>query len=156
MNWGQFDITSAFLILSIISSAGAASLLVYATIRARTRKSTYIGLEFPIQLYRQNEVGGQGWLSGVDAASSKKKLSQCPNCLMVDHAGARFCIRCGIPMQREIASPIGDTSQVEAQYEMQDGSTRVFGLSTWLNPETRLGVIVGIQRRGPLQSINET
>ena len=155
MNWGQFDISSAFLILSIISGVGAASLLVHATIRARRRKATHIGLEIPIQLLSENKIGGQGRHQGADATSPNRNLTQCPNCFMIDHASARFCIRCGIPMQQKVGLPIGDTSHVEAHYPMKEGSTRVLGFSTWLDPETRLGVIIGMQKRGPLQSINE-
>jgi hypothetical protein len=156
MNGAQFDISSAFLILSIVSGAGAASLLVYATARARTRKITCLDVGVPIQLYDEDRSTRQGPSSFEEATLPHRNLTQCPNCFMIDQAGARFCIRCGIPMQSQIEHPVGNIGHVESQFSMQEGSSRVLGFSTWLDPETRLGVIIGIQKREPLQSINET
>ena len=156
MSLGQFDISSAFLILSIISGVGAASLLVYATARARTRKTTYLSLGVPIQLYDQDDHSRRGWNQFNEATLPNRNLTQCPSCFMIDHANARYCIRCGVPMQPQIELPMGDIRHVEARYPEQNGSTRMLGFSTWLDRETRLGVIIGIQKRGPLQSINET
>ena len=156
MNWSQFDVSSAFLILSIVSSAGAASLLVYATARARARKITYLDVGVPIQLYDEDPSTRQGPSTFDEATLPNRNLTQCPNCFMIDQASARFCIRCGIPMQSQVERPVGNIRHGETQYSMQEGSRRVLGFSTWLDPETRLGVIIGIQKREPLQSINET
>ena len=155
MSLGEFDVSSAFLILSIISSGGAASLLVYATVRSRTRKVRYVSVGVPIQLYGEDNGSMQGQSSAREAGLHDENLTQCPKCFMIDHAEARFCIRCGIPMRRQVERPIGDFRYAETPHSIQEGSSRVLGFSTWLDPETRLGVIIGIQKREPLQYVNE-
>lgn len=44
----------------------------------------------------------------------------------------------------------------EARYLAQDESTRVYGLSMKVDPQTQIGVLIGIQNRELSQGINRT
>jgi hypothetical protein len=44
---------------------------------------------------------------------------------------------------------------VEAQYLAEDESTRIFGLSMRIDPKTRIGIIIGMQNRAPLEQVNK-
>jgi hypothetical protein len=155
MTWPQLDIGSAFLILSVVAGAGAAALLLYETARARSHRARYLDPTSPIQLYSEN--GGNGrepnLLDRVNLLN--RNLIQCPSCFNIDYANARFCIRCGMPMQSQVELPRSTIGDVEARYLVRDESNQMLGLSIRLDPETRLGVIVGLQRRQHPQSVNE-
>lgn len=155
MNWAQLDIGSTFLVLSVLAGAGAAALLLHAAARSRPRKATFIDSTLPVQLYSGSSADRRGPNLLDRVTLLNKNLVQCRNCSMIDYANARFCIRCGMPMQSQVEPLRGYIRDVEARYLAQDGSNRMVGLSIGLDPETRLGVIIGIQKREPPQSMNE-
>ena len=155
MNWPPLDVGSAFLILSVVAGVAAAALLIQAAARSRSRTGTYLDPTGAIQLYHENSGNGQG-LSLLDRVTLlNRNLTQCLNCHSIDHASARFCIRCGMPMQPQIEPVRGNIRDVEARYLVRDGSNQMLGLSIGLDSDTRLGVLIGLQKRERTVSINE-
>jgi len=155
MNWAQPDVGSAFLILSVIAGAAAAALLLHAAARSRPRTTTYFDPTGSIQVYGESGGNARGPNLLDRVTLLNKNLTQCANCFSIDYANARFCIRCGLPMQPQIEPVRGNIRDVEARYLVRDGSNQMLGLSIGLDPETRLGVIIGLQKREHLESINE-
>ncbi len=155
MNWPPLDVGSAFLILSVIAGVAAAALLIHAAARSRPRAATYFEPTGAIQLYGENRGNARG-LNLLDRITLlNRDLSQCSNCYSIDHASARFCIRCGMPMQPQIEPARGNIRDVEARYLMRDCSNQMLGLSIGLDSETRLGVLIGLQKRKRTVSIDE-
>ena len=155
MNWPPLDVGSTFLILSVVAGVAAAALLIQAAARSRPRTATYFEPTGAIQLYRENGGNARG-LNLLDRVTLlNRNLTQCLNCYSIDHASARFCIRCGMPMQPQIEPARGNIRDVEARYLVRDGSNQMLGLSIGLDSETRLGVLIGLQKRERTVSIDE-
>lgn len=155
MSWAQLATDSAFLILSILSGTGAAVVLLHGIAHSRPHNVSHSDPTLPSRLF--NEPGSQrrrpSLLDRITLLN--RNLIQCPRCLMIDSAHARFCIRCGTSMQSYGELPTDNMHSVEAQYLAQDESSRIFGLSMRIDPKTRIGVIIGIQNRAPPEQINE-
>jgi hypothetical protein len=156
MTWAPLTTQSAFLLLSVLCGTGAAAILLRDIARSRMRKTS----RGDLALYDQPhaEVGGRGKLSNLldRITLLNRNLIQCPSCFAIDHAHARFCTRCGTSMQSHEEMPTHNMHDVEARYLAQDESTRVYGVSMNVDPQTRIGVLIGIQNRELPQNINRT
>ena len=60
-----------------------------------------------------------------------------------------------MPMQQSSELPQVSMQSVEAQYLLQDGPNRLFGLSMKLDPKTRIGIIIGIQNQETPERVHE-
>jgi hypothetical protein len=156
MAWAPFTTESAFLLLSVLSGAGAAAILMRDIVRSKRQRTSYGDLA--LSDGPQGELGNRSqWSSMLDRITLlNRNLIQCPRCSTIDHAHARFCTRCGTSMQSHQEMSTYDTHAVEARYLAQDESTRVYGLSMNVDPQTRIGVLIGIQNRELPQNISRT
>jgi hypothetical protein len=146
-----------FLVLSILSGAGAAAVLVYSALRSKLRNVTRADLMEATQL--DIEPRSNKWRPNVldRITLLNRNLIQCPRCLTIDSANIRYCCKCGMQMQVHAHSefPRNDTQATVTQYVTQDGLTRVVGLSMRVDPKTRIGVIVGVQNQEPQEQLQE-
>jgi NADH pyrophosphatase NudC (nudix superfamily) len=132
MSLTDFISNNAALILSIVCAATAAVILLHETLKAAT------GNAIPNQPTTRDLVSTQGILRA--AALLNGNLAQCPTCSMIDHAYTRYCTRCGTPMQ---------TQNIQARYLGEYGATQMFGILTTPNPDTRIGILIGVQNTQP-------
>lgn len=156
MTWVPLTTESAFLLFSVLSGTGAAAILLRDILRSRRQRTPYGDLALPGQ--HHGELGNRRqWSSLLDRITLlNRNLSQCSRCFTIDHAHVRFCTRCGASMQSHEEISTYNPHDVEARYLAQDESTRVYGLSMNVDPQTRIGVLIGIQNRELPQSINRT
>jgi hypothetical protein len=154
MNWAPLTTQSVLLILSALSATGAAAILLRGVARSKLQKAPRDSLTSSGQ--PRIELGSRGRLSGLldRITLLNKNLIQCPRCSTIDHAHARFCTRCGTSMQPQEEMSTYDVRDIEARYLAQDESTRVYGLSMKVDPQTQIGVLIGIQNRELSQSVN--
>ena len=155
MTLAELFTENPFLILSILSGAIAATILLYSIVCSRAHIPYYRNTMLP-------SVTGGELLSGGHRPSMldritllNRNLIQCPRCFTMDYAGARYCIRCGMPIQQSLELPRSGIQDVEARYLTQDGSNQMFGISFRTDPRTRIGVIIGIQNRGVPEQVYE-
>jgi hypothetical protein len=154
MTWAPLTTESAFLLFSVLSGTGAAAILLRDILRSKRQKTPYGDL--PGQSRSQSGDRRQ-FSSLLDRITLlNRNLIQCSRCFTIEHAHARFCTRCGASMQSHENTPTYHAHNVEARYLAQDGASRVYGLSMNLDPQTRIGVLIGIQNRELPQSINRT
>lgn len=155
MNWAQLTAENAFLILSILSGTGAAAVLLQGIVRSKLRNVSQASPTLPGQLHSElaNSQRRPSLLDRITLLN--RNLIQCPKCFMIEYANARFCTRCAMPMQRSSELPQVSMQGVEAQYLLQDGPNRLFGLSMRLDPKTRIGIIIGIQNQETPERVNE-
>jgi len=156
MTWAPLTTESAFLALSVLSGIGAAAILLRDIVRSKLQRASHGDLALPSQPY--GELGSRSQLSSLldRITLLNRNLIQCPRCSTIDHAHARFCTRCGASMQSHEEMSTYNVHDVEARYLAQDESTRVYGLSMNVDPQTRIGVLIGIQNREFPRSINRT
>ena len=156
MNWAPLTTQSVLLVLSALSATGAAAILLRGIVRSKLQKAPHDGLASFGQ--PRSELGSKGrLLSLLDRITLlNRNLIQCPRCYTIDHAHARFCTRCGTSMQLHEEMSTYDVHDVEARYLAQDESTRVYGLSMKVDPQTQIGVLIGIQNRELSQGVNRT
>jgi hypothetical protein len=154
MSW-TLTIQSILLVLSALSAIGAAAILLRGIIRSKLQKP-HDSLASSSQ--PRIELGNKGRLSGLldRITLLNKNLIQCPRCSTIDHAHARFCTRCGTSMQSHEEMSTYDVHDIEARYLAHDESTRVYGLSMKVDPQTQIGVLIGIQNRALSQGVNKT
>jgi hypothetical protein len=147
---------NAFLILSILSGAGAAAVLLYGIVGSKLRNVAYAGLTGASQ--QAIEPTRDGWRRSVldRFTLSNRNMIQCPICQTIDFANIRFCCKCGAQMQAYSEFPTYGTQGIEAQYLTQDGLNRVVGLSVRVDPKTRIGIIVGVQSQEPYEQLQQT
>ena len=155
MSWAPLTIQSILLVLSALSAIGAAAILLRGMVRSKLQKS-HDSLASSGQPHI--ELGSKGRLSGLldRITLLNKNLIQCPRCSTIDHAHARFCTRCGTSMQPYEGTLNYDVHDIEARYLAHDESTRVYGLSMKVDPQTQIGVLIGIQNRELSQGVNRT
>ena len=156
MNWAPLTTQSVLLVLSALSATGAAAILLRGIVRSKLQKAPHDSLASSGQ--PRSELGSKGRLSSLFDRITllNKNLIQCPRCSAIDHAHARFCTRCGTSMQPHQEMSTYDVHDVEARYLAQDESTRVYGVSMKVDPQTQIGVLFGIQNRELLQGVNRT
>jgi hypothetical protein len=156
MNWAPLTTQSVLLVLSALSATGAAAILLRGVIRSKLQKAPHDSLASSGQ--PRSELGNKGPLSSLldRITLLNKNLIQCPRCSTIDHAHARFCTRCGTSMQSHEKMSTYDVHDIEARYLAQDESTRVYGLSMKVDPQTQIGVLIGIQNRELSQGVNRT
>lgn len=155
MTWAQLTIEYIFIIVSVLSGTGAAAVLLYSIARSKQLNASHAYPTLPLQPHSEL-ASRQQQPSALDRITLlNRNLTQCPRCLMIDHANARFCTRCGMPMQLPIGVPRSSMPSIETRY-LQDGPNRLFGVSMKVGPKTRVGVIVGIQNQDNPERINES
>ena len=156
MTWAPLTTEAAFLLLSVLSGTAAAVILLRDMASSRFRKTLHGDLASTDESHV--EVVSRGRLSNLldRITLLNKNLIQCPSCLRIDHAHARFCNRCGALMKSYEELPTDNTQAIEARYLAQDESTKVYGLSMNVDSHTRIGVLVGIQTRDLPQNVNRT
>ena len=156
MNWAPLTTQTVLLVLSALSATGAAAILLRGIVRSKLQKAPHDSLALSGQ--PRIELESKGRLSGLldRITLLNKNLIQCPRCSTIDHAHARFCTRCGTSMQSHEEMSTYDVHDIEARYLAQDESTRVYGLSMKVDPQTQIGVLIGIQNRELSQGINRT
>jgi len=155
MNWAQLTAENAFLILSILSGTGAAVVLLHGIVRSRLHNVSQTNLTLSIQPHSElaNNQRRPSLLDRITLLN--RNLIQCTKCFMIDYANARFCTRCGMPIQQSSELPQASMQSVEAQYLLRDGPNRLFGLSMRLDPKTRIGIIIGIQNQEAPERVRE-
>jgi hypothetical protein len=156
MSWAPLTTQSVLLVLSALSAIGAAAILLRGIVRSKLQKAPHDSLASSSQ--PRSELGSRSPLSSLldRITLLNRNLIQCPRCSTIDHAHARFCIRCGTSMQSREGASTYDVHDIEARYLAQDESTRVYGLSMKVDPQTQIGVLIGIQNRELSQSVNRT
>jgi len=156
MNWAPLTTQSVLLVLSALSATGAAAILLRGIVRSKLQKAPHDSLASAGQPH--SELGSKGPLSNLldRITLLNKNLIQCPRCSTIDHAHARFCTRCGTSMQSHEEMSTYDVHNIEARYLAQDESTRVYGLSMKVDPQTQIGVLIGIQNRELPPGVNRT
>ena len=154
MTWAPLTTESAFLVLSVLSGIGAAAILLRDIVRSKLQRASHGDLASPSQPYA--ELRSRSQLSSLldRITLLNRNLIQCPRCSTIDHAHARFCTRCGASMQSQKEMSTYNVHDVEARYLAQDESTRVYGLSMKVDPQTQIGVLIGTQNRELSQSVN--
>jgi hypothetical protein len=154
MTWAPLATQSVLLVLSALSATGAAAILLRGIVRSKLQKALHDSLASSGQ--PRSELGSKGRLSSLldRITLLNKNLIQCPRCSTIDHAHARFCTRCGTSMQSHEEMSTYDVHDIEARYLAQDESTRVYGLSMKVDPQTQIGVLIGIQNRELSQGAN--
>ena len=155
MTWAPLTTQSVLLVLSALSATGAAAILLRGIVRSKLQKAHDI---LASSGQPRSELGSKGRLSSLldRITLLNKNLIQCPRCSTIDHAHARFCTRCGTSMQSHEEMSTYDVHDIEARYLAQDESTRVYGLSMKVDPQTQIGVLIGIQNRELSQGVNRT
>jgi hypothetical protein len=156
MTWAPLTTENAFLLFSVLSGTAAAAILLRDILRSKRQRTPYSDPGMPSQ--PRSEAGNRGQLSSLldRITLLNRNLIQCSRCFTIDHAHTRFCTRCGASMQSHKNVSTYNAHEVEARYLVQDESTRVYGLSINVDPQTRIGVLVGIQNRELPQSISRT
>jgi restriction endonuclease Mrr len=154
MTWAPLATQSVLLVLSALSATEAAAILLRGIVRSKLQKALHDSLASSGQ--PRSELGSKGRLSSLldRITLLNKNLIQCPRCSTIDHAHARFCTRCGTSMQSHEEMSTYDVHDIEARYLAQDESTRVYGLSMKVDPQTQIGVLIGIQNRELSQGVN--
>jgi len=147
MTWAELATENAFLILSILSGTGAAAVLLHGIVRSKLHNVSHADPTLPLQLQRPSVLDRITLLN--------RNLIQCSRCFMIEFTGAKFCTRCGMPMQSSSGLLGSNMPSVETRY-LEDGPNRLFGLSMKLDPKTRVGVIIGIQSLETPEQINES
>ena len=148
MTWVQSLGENPFLVFSILSGMGAAALLLRAILELKLGNSSQ---------HNQIALSGRGqekkWRRTVFDRITllNRNLIQCPGCFMIDFANIRFCSRCGMQMAPHSELSRSGTHDIQAQYLVRDGPTRIVGLSIRPDAKTRIGVIVGIQNEEAAQ-----
>jgi hypothetical protein len=156
MNWAQLITDNPFLILSIISGAVAATILLHSIMRSKLQNAPHPNSALPSVI--GGGLGNSGHRPSVldRITLLNRNLIQCPRCFTMDYAGARFCTRCGMPMQQNLELPRNGIQDVEVRHLAQDGSNQMLGLSMRLDSKTRIGVIIGIQNQELPEQVHET
>jgi hypothetical protein len=156
MNWAQLVTDNPFLILSIVSGTVAGTILLHSIMRSKPHNASHPDSALPSVI--GGGLGNSGHRPSVldRITLLNRSLIQCPRCFTMDYAGARYCTRCGTPMQQNLELPRNGIRDVEARYLAQDGSKQMFGFSMKLDPRTRIGVIIGIQNRELPEQVHET
>lgn len=141
MNWAPLTAQSVLLVLSALSAAGAAAIVLRGIVRSKLQKAPHDSLAL------SGRPRSKGRLSRLldRITLLNKNLIQCPRCSTIDHAHARFCTRCGTSMQSNEEMSTYNVHDIEARYLAQNESTRVYGLSIKVDPQTQIGVLIGIQ-----------
>jgi hypothetical protein len=155
MTWAPFTIQSVLLVLSALSAAGAAAILLRGIVRSKLQKAR---ASLASSGQPRSELGSKGRLSSLldRITLLNKNLIQCPRCSTIDHAHARFCTRCGTSMQSHEEMSTYDVHDIEARYLAQDESNRVYGLSMKVDPQAQIGALIGMQNRELSQGVNRT
>jgi hypothetical protein len=156
MTWAPITTESALLLFSVLAGTIAAVILVRDIVRSRPQRTSYGGLALPGQSY--GEPGNRRqWSRVLDRVTLlNRNLIQCPRCSAIEHAYARFCTRCGTSMLSRGETLACDMPDVKARYYASDESTRVYALSMNVDPQTRIGVLIGIQNQGVPERIHAT
>jgi len=147
MTWAELATENAFLILSILSGTGAAAVLLHAIVRSKLHNVSHADPTLALQLQQPSVLDRITLLN--------RNLIQCSRCFMIEFRSARFCTRCGTPMQSPSGLLGSNMPSVETRY-LEDGPNRLFGLSMKLDPKTRVGVIIGIQSQETPERVNES
>jgi len=147
MSWAPLATESVFLVFSVLSGTAAAVVLLRGIVRSKLHGASHSDLALPGQSY--SEFANRRQLPGLldRITLLNKNLIQCPRCSTIDHAHARFCTRCGTAMQTFNEMPTYNMRDVEVRCLTQDNSSRMIGVSMRIDPKTRIGVIIGIQKR---------
>lgn len=147
MSLAELLTENPFLLLSIVSSALAAAVLLGGLLKSKLRNASN-----PDQVASSGE--GNKWRRSVFDRITllNRNLIQCPHCFMINFSNVRSCTRCG--MQFTAHGEILGEHMDRIQYLVRDGPTRVVGLSITPDAKTRIGVIVGIQNLEHPEEIN--
>jgi hypothetical protein len=140
MSFAELLTENPFLLLSIVSGAAAAAVLLGGLLKYRLRNASN-----PDKAASSRE--GNKWRQSVFDRITllNRNLIQCPQCFMINFSNVRSCSRCGMQFTAHSETLREHMDRVQAQYLVRDGPTRVVGLSITPDAKTRIGVIVGIK-----------
>ena len=154
MNWTQLFAENPFLILSILSGSAAVAVLMYAIVNSKQRDRLHPNLAKSNGDNRpRTSRQRQSIFDRITLLN--RNLTQCPRCLRIDFANVRFCSGCGMTMMPRPELPTTDQHDIETLYEVQDRSTRLFGISVRPDARTKIGVIIGLQDDESAAKLNE-